>query len=237
MYDHVVITSQRDKEAMEALGRRYLPPDASVAAIDVVTNGVDLTHFCPNQDPAGRDEKTVVFTGKMSYHANVSAALYFTEKVLPLIWARDPGVIFQVVGKDPPEVVQKLSADKRIQVTGYVDRLPPYLSRSTVAVCPVPYAVGVQNKVLEAMATATPVVCTSAAFSGLDAEQGKDIMVADDPDEFADRVLEICSDPALALRLGTAGRRYVADHHSWEASVRRLVEAYEKARHRHRAGS
>ena len=227
--DHVVITSQRDKEAMEGLARRYLPPDADIAPIDVVTNGVDLGYFRPTQDMQRRDERTVIFTGKMSYHANISAVMYFAEDILPRVWAQDPKVRFQIVGKAPPEAIRKLEADSRIQVTGYVDSLRPFLSRATVAVCPVPYAVGVQNKVLEAMAMETPVVCTPAAFAGLEAEEEKDIMVADTPDAFAEQILRICSDPALATRLGAAGRQYVTRHHSWEASAQRLVEAYENA--------
>ena len=107
-----------------------------------------------------RDGRTVIFTGKMSYHANVAGALYFAHEVLPRIWQRDPQVRFQIVGKDPPQAVQQLARDARIEVTGYVKDLRPYLAQATVAVCPVAYAVGIQNKVLEAMAMQVPVVCT-----------------------------------------------------------------------------
>jgi sugar transferase (PEP-CTERM/EpsH1 system associated) len=228
-YDQVVVTSRRDKEALEGLARRYLPSGSRAAPITVVTNGVDLEYFQPCERYGQRDGRTVVFTGKMSYHANVAAALYFAREVLPRIWARDPGVRFQIVGKDPPEAVRQLATDGRIQVTGTVDDLRLYLARAAVAVCPVPYAVGVQFKVLEAMAMGTPVVCTPAAFAGLDTQE-EQVLVADDPDEFATQVLRTLSDPALAEWLSAAGRRYVEAHHSWEAGARRLVEVYEEAR-------
>lgn len=223
-YDRVVVTSRRDKEALEALARQYLPPSARPAPVTVVTNGVDLEYFRP-QDGL-RDGRMVVFTGKMSYHANVAGALYFAREVLPLIWAQDPEVQFWVVGKDPPEAVQRLARDPRIVVTGTVDDLRPYLARAAVAVCPIPYAVGIQNKVLEAMAMGTPVVCTRAAAEGLEARPGEGLLVADTAEEFARYVLRVLGDPALAKRLGMAGRRYVEARHDWGAIAERLGEVY-----------
>ncbi len=136
-YDQAVVTSRRDKEALESLAHRYLPRQARCAPITVVTNGVDTEYFRPQPGP--RDRRTAVFTGKMSYHANVAGALYFAREVLPLIWARDPEVQFWVVGKDPPEVVLRLARDPRITVTGTVEDMRPYLARAAVAVCPVHY--------------------------------------------------------------------------------------------------
>ncbi len=226
-YDQVVVTSRRDREALEGLARQYLPPSVRSAPVTVVTNGVDLEYFRPQDRP--RDGRTVVFTGKMSYHANISAALHFAREVLPHIWARDPEVRFQIVGKDPPEAVRRLAEDRRIEVTGYVEDLRPYLAGAAVAVCPAFYAVGVQNKVLEAMAMGTPVVCTSAALAGLEARPEEEVLVADGPEAFAAQVLRVFADPALAMRLSTAGRRYVEEHHSWEEGARGLVEVYEAA--------
>ena len=234
-YDRAVVTSRRDKEALEGLARRYLPPEAQAAPVTVVTNGVDLEYFRRRENPGQRDGRTVVFTGKMSYHANVAAALYFAQQVLPRIWAREPGVRFQIVGKDPPETVRQLATDGRIQVTGTVDDLRPYLAQATVAVCPALYAVGVQNKVLEAMAMSTPVVSTPAGCAALAAEEGQQVLVADDEKELAAAVLQIFSDSALAEGLAAGGRRYVEAHHSWEAGARRLVRVYEEAQSEKRA--
>jgi sugar transferase (PEP-CTERM/EpsH1 system associated) len=228
-YDQAVVTSQRDKDALEELVHRFMPPHARPAPITVVTNGVDLDYFRPQDDTGKRDSRTVIFTGKMSYHANIAAALYFAQEVLPRIWAQDPGVRFQIVGKDPPEAVRQLATDGRIQVTGTVDDLRPYLARATVAVCPALYAVGVQNKVLEAMAMGTPVVSTPAGRAPLAAEEGQEILTAEGEDELAAAVLQVLNDPMLARRLSAAGRQYVEDHHSWEALAQRLVGVYEGA--------
>jgi len=231
-YNQVVVTSQRDKDALEALAHRYLPPEAQTAPVTVVTNGVDLEYFNPSnfQPPTSNlQPPTVIFTGKMSYHANVAAALYFAREVLPHIWAQAPGVRFQIVGKDPPEAVQQLTTDERVQVTGTVDDLRPYLARATVAVCPALYAVGVQNKVLEAMAIGTPVVSTPAGCGALATAEGREILIAEGDEALAAAVLQVFSDPALAERLAVAGRQYVETHHSWESGARRLVEIYEEA--------
>ncbi|MGD2143665.1 MAG: glycosyltransferase [Anaerolineae bacterium] len=228
--DQVVVTSARDREALEDLASRYLPADARPAPISVVTNGVDLDYFQPAGPSSQRDDRTVVFTGKMSYHANVAAALYFAKVVLPLIWARDPDVRFQIVGKDPPEPVQKLAGDRRIEVTGYVDDLRPYLSRATVAVCPALYAVGIQNKVLEAMAMGTPVVSTAAGCAALDVTGDEEILIAAEERQLAASVLRLISEPALANRLSMAARQYVEARHSWRSSAHCLTLVYEEAR-------
>jgi sugar transferase (PEP-CTERM/EpsH1 system associated) len=229
-YDRGVVTSQRDKDALEGLARRYLPPTTRAAPVTVVTNGVDLEYFQPQENAGQRNGRTVVFTGKMSYHANVAAVLYFAREVLPHIWAVDPEVRFQVVGKDPPETVQQLATDGRIQVTGTVGDLRPHLARATVAVCPALYAVGIQNKVLEAMAMGTPVVSTPAGCAALAADESREVLIAEGEEALAAAVLLVLSDPALARCLSAAGRRYVEAHHSWEAGARRLVGVYERAR-------
>jgi len=228
-YDQVVISSRRDKLAMNELARRYLPPDEQTAPITVVTNGVDLEYFCPQNDTGRRDRRTVVFTGKISYHANVAAILYFAHEVLPRIWATDPEVRFQIVGKDPPETVQQLTTDRRIEVTGYVDDLRPYLARATVAICPVRYAVGVQFKVLEAMAMGTPVVTTPQTSTALLARQDEHLLVGESADDFASQVIRLLSDRELAIRIGAAGRRYVEEHHDWDRLAARLEQVYQQA--------
>jgi len=232
-YDQVVVTSQRDKDALERLTRRYLPAQAQPAPITVVTNGVDLDYFQPPeiQNPKPKTQNpTIVFTGKMSYHANIAAVLYFAQEVLPRIWAKDPDVRFQIVGKDPPEAIRQLTTDGRIQVTGTVDDLRPYLAQATVSVCPARYAVGIQNKVLEAMAMGTPVVSTPAGCAALEAEEGHEVLVAGDEEALAEATLRVLSDTTLASRLSRAGRRYVEVHHSWKAGACRLEDLYERAR-------
>ena len=226
-FRQVVVTSSRDKAALEALAARYLPPGTPTAPVTVITNGVDSDYFHPLPvEPEGR---TVVFSGKMSYHANVAAAHYFVEEVLPRLWEWDASVRFLIVGKDPPESLRALGRDPRIEVTGYVEDLRPWLARAAVAVCPVRYAVGIQSKVLEALAMERPVVATPAAMGGLHPDAQEVVLVGRDGAEFAEAVRRLLADPQEARRRGEAGRRYVLRHHSWPRSVERLVARYEAA--------
>jgi sugar transferase (PEP-CTERM/EpsH1 system associated) len=227
--DRVVVTSQRDKEALQALGDKYLQAEEWKAPIRVIRNGVDLEYFGGPESGTQRDNKTVVFTGKMSYHANVAAVLYFSRQVLPHIWSVDPSVQFEIVGKDPPEEVRRLATDRRIRVTGTVEDLRPYLARAAVAVCPALYAVGIQNKVLEAMAMGTPVVSTPDGCAALTVEEDQQILVARGEMELASAVLRILTDPALGERLSASGRRYVESNHSWDSGALQLIEVYQQA--------
>lgn len=223
-YDHIVITSQRDKLAMEQLAQEYLPARTVPCAITVVPNGVDLDYFCPDSSP--REDRTLVLTGKMSYHANVTAAMYFVQEVLPLVWSEMPDVQFEIVGKDPPEQLRQLACDDRIHITGYVEDLRPYLAHATAAVCPVQYAVGIQNKVLEAMAMGTPTVSMRVGCAALDIKEGQEIAVADNAAEMAASVKAVISDKEFARRLSTKGRQYVEQRHNWNEITRALTATY-----------
>ena len=196
--------------------------------ISVLPNGVALDYFTPSAGP--REPDTLVFTGKMSYHANVTAALYLVEEIMPHVWAQRPRARAWIVGKDPPREVQKLATgEPRITVTGRIPDVRPYLWRAAVAVAPIPYGAGIQNKVLEAMACGTPVVATPQAVSALGVVNGEHALVAEGPDAFAAAVLRLLDDAALRQALGQAGRRYVEQHHDWREIVERLEGTYEEA--------
>ena len=128
------------------------PAVKSRSHITVLPNGVDLDYFCPSPEP--RRPATVVISGKMSYHANVTAALHLVEGIMPLVWRERPGVKVTIVGANPPRPIRQLAQrfPGQVEVTGTVPDVRPYLRRASLAAAPVPYGAGIQNKVLEAMA-------------------------------------------------------------------------------------
>lgn len=221
-YDKVLVTAPQDKEALWELNGRS--GEQGGEKIAVLPNGVDLEYF--TFADGAREPETLVFSGKMSYHANVAAASHLAQEVMPLIWARRPGVRLEIVGNNPPQAICALARDERVHVTGFVPDLRPHLARATVSVSPMRYSVGIQNKVLEAMASGTPVVASSQACAALQVRDGTHLFVADDPATFAERVLRLLDDSALRREMAANGRNYVEERHDWRAIAADLENIY-----------
>ena len=220
-----LVTSPEDRDALQNLVQRW--GDPRTARIAVLPNGVDLEHFAPQGAP--RQPDRIIFTGKMSYHANIATALYLGQKIMPRVWKKRPDVRLQIVGKDPAPAVRALAQDPRIMVTGYVPDMRPFLGTATVAATPIQYGVGIQNKVLEAMAMGTPVVTTPQTSTALLACEGEHFLIGESADSFAAQVVRLLNDRDLAARIGVAGRRYVETHHDWNHLTARLEEIYQQA--------
>jgi glycosyltransferase involved in cell wall biosynthesis len=221
-FDRVLVTSPVDKAALKALTPRPSP-------ISVVPNGVDLNYFSPCNEP--READTLVFSGKMSYHANVTAALYLVNDIMPGIWARKPAVKLWIVGKDPTPDVQALATrhPNNVIVTGSVPDMRTYLRKASVAVVPVVYGAGIQNKVLEAMACGTPVVTSDKTTGSLQPGYEDALRVAKDAESFALSALRLLDDAAERARLSKSGRRYVEAHHDWNVIAGHLASIYQDA--------
>jgi glycosyltransferase involved in cell wall biosynthesis len=122
-----------------------------------------------------------------------------------------------------------LGGSPGIRVTGTVEDIRPYLNQATMALAPIVYGVGIQNKVLEAMACATPVICSPQAVSALKVDVGKDLFVAKDPEEMSRTILDLLDDPERQQQVGWAGRRYVEVHHRWGEMANALTQVYDSA--------
>jgi polysaccharide biosynthesis protein PslH len=223
-FDHVLVTSPKDKAELEALSSDYHAP------ISVVPIGVDLEYFTVDRS-VNRDPATLVLSGKMSYHANITMATYMVKEILPRVWSQRPDVKLMIVGKDPTREVQALAADPRIKVTGMVPHVPPFLRQATIAITPLTYGAGMQYKVLEAMACETPVVATPKAIAALQVTPGQEVVVADKAEDFAGAILQLLSDAPRREALGRAGRQYVETHHKWANIAQSLEAIYNQVTH------
>ena len=209
-------TSLFVSEAEAALFRRR----TGLPSIAALANGIDSDFF----DPAAsfprltREERgegpLLLFTGQMDYRPNVDAVRWFAGEVLPLL----PGARFVIAGRNPAPEVTAL-AGPRVTVTGSVKDMRSWLAAADIVVAPLRIARGVQNKVLEAMAMARPVVASSAAFEGIEAEGGRHLLVEDGADAMAQAITSILGDPARAAELGRAARDLVATTYRWEARL------------------
>jgi sugar transferase (PEP-CTERM/EpsH1 system associated) len=204
---------------------RRLRSEAPDCADRVVTirNGVDGEYFSPKGNfasPFAPAERPVVFTGAMDYWPNVDAVAWFAGKVLPEIRARDPSVRFYVVGMNPDRTVRALASDASTIVTGRVDDVRPYLQHARVVVAPMRVARGIQNKVLEAMAMAKPVVVSAGAAAALSLK-GDELEVASDACEFTSKVLA-SMERGRGEAMGRRARERVLRHYDWRASLKQL---------------
>jgi polysaccharide biosynthesis protein PslH len=220
-FDRTVVTSNTDRDALITLDGG-LPEELKPV---VVPNGVDLSYFTAGEFK-NREPATLVISGKMSYHANVSMVFHFVRKILPLIRASRPDVRVWIVGKDPPADIVALGESPEIHVTGTVKDIRPYLQRATVALAPLTYGAGVQNKVLEAMACETPVVASPKAVSALETRSGQHLLVAEDPVSLAEAVIGLLEDSSHRQLIGQGGRNYVEEYHRWEIIAARMEGIY-----------
>ncbi len=202
-------------------------PEAAVLT-RVMQNGVDADFFSPAHalanpypKPSSAGGPVLLFTGAMDYWPNIDAVSWFATEVLPAIRTRRPDVRFWIVGMNPAPTVQAL-AGEGVVVTGTVPDVRPYLAHADVVVAPLRIARGIQNKVLEAMAMARPVVLSAAPAVGLAAESGRQCEIAADGPAFAQAVLQLLEQPERCGPMGTAARECVLRAYSWPAHLAML---------------
>jgi sugar transferase (PEP-CTERM/EpsH1 system associated) len=203
-------------------------PAGSSASVAVLGNGIDADTFDPAKVGPHCSLTTAgphfVFTGQMNYKPNVDGALRAIERILPEIRLSYPAAQFHVVGRAPaPELLAQHGKDG-VRVWGEVPDVRPFLAGADVVLAPLTIARGVQNKILEAMAMARPVVITGAAATGLPGKDGTHFAVADSDKALARRALELFAHREAASAMGDAARRLVLDTASWPAMLASLPE-------------
>lgn len=203
--------------------------------LHVLRNGVDLETFRPAEDDA-RDPAVAeavsnaaraappvcVFVGVLDYAPNIDGIAWFAREVWPLVRARRPDAVLEIVGRHPVPEVTALGTLPGVAVVGSVPDVRPHLWHARAAVVPLRIARGVQNKVLEALACGTPVVTSPLTLQGLQAEPGRDLLTASSPQEWSAAVLRLFEDEALAGELRRSGRAYVERHHRWDRCLEPL---------------
>lgn len=210
--------------------RRYFSDQVPDIRDRVVTieNGVDLDYFSPPATPSPcpypvgspGEGPWVTMVGNLDYRPNADAAVWFARHVLPLLRHRTPSPQMAIVGANPDRRLLRLTERPGILVTGRVADVRPYLEHASAVIAPLQIARGVQNKVLEGMAMARPVVASPEAFLGIRAEPGRDLLVADGPEAMAGAIAEVLDGRHPAI--GRAARRAMEAGYSWPSQMARL---------------
>ena len=228
-YRTVTAVAEADAAAIRALAPR--------SAVEVIPNGVDAGHFAPMDLPEQPD--TLTFVGAMDFPPNVAAARFLVEHVMPRV--RTPGIHVRLVGRSPAPAVRVLAERPGVEVTGEVDDVRPWLSTTSLVVCPMVSGSGIKNKVLEAMAMARPIVATPVALEGVEGTAGT-VAAAEEPGRLAAEIDRLLGDPATRREMGARGRALVVERYSWEACADAYERIYERivasaVSERHSAGA
>jgi glycosyltransferase involved in cell wall biosynthesis len=192
--------------------------------LNVVPNGVDITYF---QSPGKKKKYDISFVGNMGYRPNIIACEYFKQKILPLLKKEKNDVKIIFAGARPHARVKAL-ADNNIFISGWMEDIRDAYDESKIFVAPIFTGIGQQNKILEAMSMELPVITTSAVNKAIGAEPGKEVIVADTGQEFADAILRLLDNNELARQLGKASRKFVKNNYSWEYQYGKLKNLFPK---------
>lgn len=216
--DGITVASERDA----TLFREVVPG----VPVEVVDNGVDLNAYRPHPDT--EEPQTCVFTASYDWLPNADAVVYFCSEIWHRIRRRVPNAQFFAVGKEPSPAMRTWHHRDGITVTGRVPDVHPYLERAAVYVVPLRIGGGTRLKILEAMASGKAIVSTPIGCEGLEITPGRDLLVAETPDDFAEAVISLMEDEGRRRELGVHARRRVEERYGWEAIGSRMNAFYER---------
>ena len=222
-FDRVFFCGPRDIEELETT--------APVPNAVVCPHGQDIPAEARLRD-AKREPGAIAISGVMATYTNVNAVTWFAEEIFPRVEREVPHASFWIIGRSPQRAVRALARPPRVVVTDEVPDVFDGLLRAEVGVDPLRIGAGMQNKVIQAMGAALPVVATSVANEGIGAVPGEHIVLRDDADSFARAVIDLLRDGDARERMGRAARRFVASHWTWEAHFDRLYEVLEEVSRR-----
>ena len=193
----------------------------------VIPNGADIEYFQPRSTDPPSDRRTVVYFGLLSYVPNIDAVIHFVRQIWPRIAEAHPEARFKIIGGWPPPSVQALDGP-RVDLTGFVSDLRPHLAAAAAVVVPLRLGGGTRLKIVEAMAMGKAIVSTTLGAEGIEAVPGRDILIEDEPTAFADAVLRLLADPALAARIGCSARQLAAERYGWSEAAGALEKFYHR---------
>jgi len=205
-------------EAEIAAYREHVGDHPSLHAIG---NGVDLNYFKPQPDSTSHD---MCFVGVLDYKPNADSICWFAQEVLPVVRKRVPNARLLIVGRNPTPRIHELARIPGVVVVGSVPDVRTYIAQSALVIAPLQIARGVQNKVLEAMASQRLTICSTAAAEGIDAVDGEHLLVAHSPEQWAQHVELGLNNVALRQRIAAAARQQIENAYSWDSRLAPMLE-------------
>jgi sugar transferase (PEP-CTERM/EpsH1 system associated) len=217
-----VVVSEIDKQLLRHMG-------VSTKLL-VVPNGTDIDFFKPSSTKPRKN--SVLWIGHMDVHTNKDAVLYFCREIYPILRKKHPKVQMTFVGSAPPEeIVEAARKYSQIRITGFVDDIRPYVHQAAVMVVPIRIGSGTRLKILDAMAMGKAIVSTSIGCEGLDVVDGRDILIADEPKDFATKIVDLMNEDEVRTRIEISARK-VAERYDWEKIQENQEAVYKYAMER-----
>lgn len=216
-YDGIIAMSETDKGYIHRLCGNELP-------VHVIPNGVDINYFTPTD--AKVELSTIVFTGTMNHPPNDEGIQFFCKEIFPGILANEPKAKLLIVGNSPSKEVQALADGDRVKVTGFVPDIRPYIASASVIIVPLLTGSGTRLKILESMAMGKAIVSTSIGAEGIRCSHGENILLADTPEEFTRRVLELMANQNYSRSVGNKAREIACEEYSWKKLSHKLEDIY-----------
>jgi glycosyltransferase involved in cell wall biosynthesis len=216
-YERQVCSSVKSIIAVSGADAEKMRELYGVSRVTPVPTGVDVGFFRPTEE--AQPAADLVFVGSMDWMPNIDGAVWFVNEVLPLIKRKLPDCSLAVVGRTPSrEVTELAEREPGIRITGTVEDVRPWLWGSKVSIVPLRIGGGTRLKIYEAMAAGTAVVSTTVGAEGLDVSPGENVLIADDPEAFAEACVRLVRDGDERRRLAESARQHVETKHSWEAA-------------------
>lgn len=206
---------------------RRLLDEVPTARTTVIPNAANVDYFQPRPSDSPPDGRTVVYFGLLSTVPNIDGVTHFVTSIWPRIAEANPDARFKIIGSRPPPAIRAL-AGPRIEVTGFVDDLRPHLASAAAIVVPLRLGGGTRLKIVESMAMGKAVVSTTLGAEGIEAVPGRDLLIEDDPQGFADAVNDLLADPNLAARIGCSARQVAVEKYTWSGASQALETFYRR---------
>lgn len=213
-YENLVFDYFKNKTIISEQDKNFIPHPKR-QEIKVVPNGVDTDYFVPVELEKKYD---LLFNGNMNYPPNVESVEYLVNKIMPLVWNKQPDARLLISGASPNKKVLALKSG-RVEVSGWVDDIRDNFAQSKILIAPMQISIGLQNKLLEAMAMKIPCVTSTLANNAIGAKHDNQIIVADTPEQYADSIIELLRNPQKAKQIGINGYRFVLDNFNWNTTT------------------
>lgn len=205
--------------------QQRLLDDIPTARTMVIPNAADVDFYKPRPTDPQPDGRTIVFFGLMSYMPNIDGATWFIQEIWPRIADANPDARCKIIGGSPSPQLLAL-AGPRIAFTGFVPDLRPHIAEAAAVIVPLRLGGGTRLKIVEAMAMGKAMVSTTLGAEGIDAVPGRDILIEDQPDAFADAVIRLLAEPELATRIGNSARQLSEARYAWSTAAKALEGFY-----------